>query len=44
MEIQKIITATKRQDTIYNTNQNIKVNKFFLSISHRDNLNNLNGV
>ena len=29
MEIQKIITATKRQDTIYNRNQNLKVKKFF---------------
>ena len=29
---------------IYNRKQNIKDSKFFLSISHRDNLNTLNGV
>ena len=44
MKLQKIITATKRQDTIYNRIQNIKVIKFFLSVSHRDNLNKLSGV
>ena len=36
--MQKIITATKRQDTNYNRNENNKRNNLFLLIHHRRNL------